>query len=504
MTDPLLLAIDVGTTVLKVILFRPDGSSARVAQRATPLSSPRQGWVEMDMDGLWRLVADTTREVSRGYADRIATIAICGFSSGLFLVDADGRPVRPGIVWNDSRCASLIESWHRSGTMDRIFEISGSAIYPGFSLPLLNWIQSHEPASIARSAHFLACKDWLRLCLTDTVATDQTDASYFPYDVHARNHSRALLDLCGIGGLERLLPPIAESGALAGTLTTTAAERLGLAPEIPVVVGMCDFSSATYATGAVRPGQACTALGTACLNNLIMDSPASNPFGVGLTGATLDGRWLRTLSNTAGTVNIDWFANTFYGGASAQVINQITVDASSIPIGADGITYLPYISTAGVSAPFVHPHARGQFFGISSEHRRPQFARAVFEGVALSIRDAYEAMPVGVEEIRLVGGGAGNEFWCQMIADCTGRTVLVPNVTYASGWGVARLAAEFICADTDDQRNSAACTVRRYESDRRRTAAYVEVFALYKEISAAGVELWTRRARTFEKILDIG
>ena len=110
-------------------------------------------------------------------------------------------------------------------------------------------------------------------------------------------------------------------------------------------------------------------------------------------------------------------------------------------MGANGVLYLPYLSALGITTPFHEPAARAEFFGLTDQHTRGDLLRAVYEGVSLSIRDGYAVLPQPVDEIRLSGGGAKSAFWSQMIADCTGRRVVVPAGSEFGARGAGLLAA---------------------------------------------------------------
>jgi sugar (pentulose or hexulose) kinase len=498
--DDRLLAIDVGTTVAKAVVFERDGSIVGLARRPTPLSAPRPGWSEMDMAHLWRLVGEVSREAVAQADGGVALVSLSGISCGAWLIDAAGRPLRPAILWNDGRCAETNAEWQRSGRIDEIFALSGSVVYPGFTLPLLAWLDREEPETLAEARAVLCCKDWLRFCMTGRIGTDETDASYMPCDVAGRRHSDALMRLCGVERYEALLPPISRSDAIAGTLTIEAAAAMGLRAGVPVAYGMTDLTAATVGAGAIVPGQASTTLGTSCLNSAVMATPDFSPAGIGITGCTILGRWLRTFVNNAGTMNIDWAMRTLFADGMVDVA-QIEREAAAAPLGANGVLFHPYLSATGVVSPFVHPHASGQFFGLREHHRRADLMRAILEGVAFAIRDCYAAMPHPPTEIRLVSGGARNALWCQIIADCLGVPVSVPALDEAGAWGTAMVGAVATGLDPDVATMSARIGIRaRYLPDSVAHAAYSAVFDLYRAIAARDMDLWSAHAEVFRQL----
>jgi sugar (pentulose or hexulose) kinase len=495
--NDLILAIDVGTTVAKAVVFDAGGAILGLARQPTPLSSPRPGWNEMDMDRLWDVVCAVSRAAVADVRGGVGAISLSGISCGAWLIDADGRPLRPAILWNDGRCAETNAAWQRSGRLSEIFALSGSVLYPGFTLPLLAWLDREEGEMLAAARTVLCCKDWLRFRMTGIIGTDETDASYMPCDVAGRRHSAELMRLCGVERRIGLLPPIARSDTIAGTLTREAAAAMGLAAGLPVAYGMTDLTAATVGAGAVMPGQASTTLGTSCLNSAVMALPDFAPSDVGITGCTILERWLRTFVNNAGTMNVDWTLRAFFGD-DATDFTRLEREAASAPLGANGVVFHPYLSPTGVVSPFVHPHASGQFFGLREHHRRADLMRAVLEGVAFSIRDCYAAMVTMPREIRLVSGGARNALWCQIIADCLGVPVSVPALEEAGAWGAAMVGAVASGLERSVPAMAARIGERaRYVPDARAHADYSAIFGLYRAIAARDADLWTVHANVF-------
>ena len=213
-----------------------------------------------------------------------------------------------------------------------------------------------------------------------------------------------------------------------------------------VVAGAGDVPSSTIGAGAVEPGMACTVLGTTCHNSQVVPQPVFEPPDIGLLFCLPESLWLRTMVNLTGTPNLDWAIEQFCGleanvaSSRQELFETVQALAQNSAPGANGLIYHPYLNPVGVIAPFVEPTARAQFFGMTRAHTRSDLLRAVYEGVALSIRDCYDAIGIS-EEIRLVGGGAKSELWCQIIADCTGSQVLVPTGSEFGAKGAALLAA---------------------------------------------------------------
>lgn len=417
----LVLGIDVGSTTLKAAFFDLDEPVApiTVAQTGTPRLNPRPDHFEIEADALWAAVSKVCREAAAEAPGPPAALGISGTACGAWLIDAAGDPTRRPILWNDGRAVEVVEGWVADGTIDRIFEISGNVPYPGYTLPLLRWLAENEPETVERAETVLCLKDWLRMRMTGEVFQDETDASYVPFDIRAREWSAELARVCGVADeAARLLPPLAPPGHTAELRSDVAAE-LGLPAGLPVALGLTDVVAATVGGGVIRPGRSVTNLGTSAFSTLVIESSALSPHGVGITAASPLGRWMRTMVNTSGSMTLDFAAGLITDGDVGRLMEL----AAAAEPGADGVVMLPYLSPAGVVSPFVEPNAHGSFVGLRAGHGPREIARAAVEGLACAIADCYAAMATRPEQIVTVGGAARSDLLLEQIASLTDAPV---------------------------------------------------------------------------------
>jgi sugar (pentulose or hexulose) kinase len=502
-----LLGIDVGTSVVKSVLFNLKGEELVVSRRTPSILRNQPGWSEMSMDGLWADVVATLREVAASDTlkhGEIAGIGLTGMCCSSWLLDGAGQPVRNAILWNDGRAADIIGDWQRDGVLDEVFRIGGNIMFPGYTVAVLRWLQEHEPETLERARWSVYCKDWIRFKLTGEIATDHSDAGYMPYDLRASEYSDTVLRACGVESARRLFPDVLESGDVAGRLLPEVAAETGLSAGIPVVAGLVDVAASTLGAGAYRPGQACTIVGTSFLNNFIYDAPSFEPFGIGVQTRTTPRSWVRSLVNTAGTMNLEWFINQFCAAEKASekaagrsIYDWAEATASAIPLGSEGIIYHPYLNTTGVIAPFLNPVARAQFFGISVEHTRAHMLRAVYEGTALAMLDSYMQVDLEVDEWFIAGGGKRSRFWTQMFADATGRTILVPEGEELGARGVAILAgvASGAYSSIEDAMGQIIHISREHQPDAEAHEKYLRIYELYKRLYEHVMDDWWERHR---------
>jgi sugar (pentulose or hexulose) kinase len=511
MTAPYLLGIDSGTSVVKSVVFDLAGNEIAVARRETPVLTPVPNGAEMDMNLAWRLASETVTEVvaAVGGGDKIAGVGVSGTCCGLWLVDAAGNPARAALLWNDGRAADIIQRWDSDGFLDRVWELTGNAMFPGYRLVALRWLLEHEPETFERARWVLFHKDWLRYKLTGVIGSDESDVGYFPGDLSARGYSEPLLDEAGLSAWRDKLPPVFPSQAVAGEITPEAATQTGLRAGTPVVAGAVDVIASVLGGGAYRAGQAVSILGTSFLNTLVSDQPTYEPKRAGVQTCMPEGKWGRSLINTSGTISIEWMIKTLaeperqQAAATGQSVYELVEQqVTQVPPGAHGIVFLPYLNSTGIISPFNAPHARGEFFGLTLDHTRFDLMRAVYEGIALAMRDCYSVIERPVEEVVLVGGGARSGFWAQMMADATGKRILIPGGTEFGARGGAILAGVGvgIFGSFDEAMAAFIRPDRAYEPHPEYADVYAALYDLYRHLYLNAREAWELRARALGKL----
>ena len=415
------VCVDVGTTVIKAVGYDEDGAEAVIVRRATTVSRPAPGWAEQSMPDVWDCVADSIRSVVDQLGSPIAFVAVTAQGDGCWLVDDQGTPTGTAILWNDGRAKEIVDRWSQRGVLDRAFAINGSQTFAGLPNAILTWLRQYDPGRLERSAAALTCGGWIFAQLTGEVAADESDGSAPFMDIHARRYSARLLQLYDMAWARRLLPGLRDDHRRVGVLRAAAADRINLPEGTPVVMAPYDIATTAIGVGAVRPGQACSILGTTLCTEVVTTTPDLGVDPAGLTVAFgVENRYLRAFPTLVGGEVIQWAC------ALLQLAepDQLTELAMRGAPGADGLIFLPYLSPVGERAPFLDPLIRGTFLGLTLLHRREDLARSVLEGLSFAIADCLTASRAHPIDLRVTGGGAASAGWLRLIADITGVPVL--------------------------------------------------------------------------------
>jgi xylulokinase len=484
------LGLDIGTSGTKALLIDEKGSIRASATAAHPLSTPEPGWAEQKPEDWWKSTIRAVKELLRASkvkASRVAGIGISGQMHSSVFLDRSSKVIRPALLWCDGRTSE--ECRRITGRIGerQLREWVQNPALEGFTLPKVLWLEKHEPAAFARLVKVVLPKDYIRFCLTGTLATEPSDASAtLMYDGAKKQWSRSVLDAMGLSA--SLVPDAGESAEVLGKVTAEAARATGLAKDTPVVGGGADNACGAIGVGLVAPGEAVASWGTSGTVLTPMREPHVDPEMRAHTfcHAAPDTWYVMGVMLTAGGA-FAWHAREIARDLARKkdasaLLNR---EAEAIAPGAEGLTFLPYLQ--GERTPHRDASARGAFVGLSLAHGRAHLSRAVIEGICFGMRDSLAIVRrmAQVNEVLVTGGGAKSKFIRKMQADVYGLPVVRVNREEGPAYGAALLAAVGAGAFEDV---AAACkkTVKRlapepFDADVHRAydAPYGRFRALY-------------------------
>lgn len=434
--SPTVLGIDLGTSSVKALVARLDGTVVAQARGDYPVSNPQPGWSETPASDWLDASAAAVRTAVAQAGSQPAAIGLSGQMHGVVLAAENGRAVRPAMLWSDSRAVDQIDEYNH--LPERLLARLANPLSPGMAGPLLAWLAVHDTAMYRSARWALQPKDWLRAQLTGRFATEPSDASAtLLYDVVGEAWDAELLGALGLDAGK--LPPILDrSVEPAGALTAEAAARLGLRPGVPIAAGAADTAAAALGSQLTEPGTMQLTVGTgAQLVMPVAERPDPLPTRpvTHLYRAATDTGWYRMGAVLNGGLTLDWVRRAL--GASWPELYAAAVVAPQ----ADDPYFLPHLN--GERTPYLDPALRGAWTGLGPRHDRTHLLRAALEGVAFAIRDALDSLdPTGqIAHLRLAGGGTTDPAWRQMLADILGRVLVPVDVPAASGLGAALLGA---------------------------------------------------------------
>ncbi len=489
------LGIDVSTTATKALLLDEAGEVRAVASSEYGYQTPKPLWSEQQPDAWWQGARHSINSVLQQAGidgNQVACIGLTGQMHGLVLLDAQGRVLRPAILWNDQRTGRQCDEIRGQIGVQRLIEITGNDALTGFTAPKILWVRENEPDLYRQAAHILLPKDYLRYCLTGEYATDCADGSgTMLFDLKTRTWSTEVLDQLDIP--RAWLPAVYEGPAVTGRVSQQAAGETGLKAGTPVVAGGGDQAAQAVGVGAVQPGVLALTVGTSGVVFAPTRLPSIEPEGrLHAFCHAVPGAWhlMGVMLSAAGSYK--WFHDILAPNTSFA---ELDAQASRAPLGSEGLLFLPYLS--GERTPHPDPLARAAFAGLTVRHGLPHLARAVLEGVAFGLRDSFtliRAAGLGnMQQVRASGGGVKSALWRQILADVLGVELALVNATEGAAYGAALLAGVGAGIWESAEQASQAClrVVSTTQPVARNVARYDRIYPEYRA-------LYPRLKATFE------
>lgn len=511
-----ILAIDLGTSALKVAVVSTGGTVIDSEQEECQVDLLPGGGAEQDPEEWWRLIVlACSRLIARAAVppESIEAIGCTAQWSGTVPVGAGDRPVRNAIIWMDSRGAAQAARVTRGPVrvqgygvdkLARWISVTGGLPSRSGKDPIAHilWLAEHEPDAYRATRVFLEPKDWLNLRLTGRAA-----ASYDSIALHWVTDNRRPgrigyhQGLLALAGLDRgQLPDLVAATDVVGPLLPGPAASLGVRPGIPVVAGTPDVQSAAIGSGATRDYQAHLYVGTSSwLTCHVPFKKTSLTRNIASLPSAIPGRYfIADEQETAGAALTFLRDRVLYpaGEAPPDAYRRFDEMAARSAPGSGGVIFTPWLY--GERTPVEDHEIRGGFHHLSLAATRDDLVRAVFEGVALNARWLLGAVEgfAGrrMDPIRFIGGGARSEIWSQIFADVLGRAIeQVADPVNANVRGAAMVAAVAI-GDLDfDQVPDRVAVARTFQPDPLVSGQYDRIFAefvgLYKNNRKAHARL---------------
>ena len=433
-----LLGADLGTSGLKLVALDESGTVVAEAESGYAVDSPAPGRAEGDV-GSWRRAFDEAAAAVLGElaGTPVRAVGLSGQMHGTVLVDAAGTPLRPPVLWPDSRAADEVARW-RALPPDARAGLANPLV-PGMTGPVLAWLADHEPDVVERAAAVLLPKDALRAALlpdAEVGATDRSDASAtLLWDVRTDDWSAAAVQAAGVP--RSLLPSVRHGAEVAGRLETPL-------DGVPLTVGGADTALALLAAG-VGGVQVNLGTGVQVLRPVAAPAPADDP-PVHCYADALGG-WYAMAALQNGGSAWEWVCRVL-GLSWAELFEA----AASVPPGAGGVVFAPFLS--GERGGVARPEDRGAWTGLHPGTTRADLARSAVEGVATAVGAATRLLPAPDDgSVVLTGGGARSAVVQQAMADALGRPVQHLRLRSASAIGAAVLAGRAVGLDVVPQRD---------------------------------------------------
>ncbi len=444
------LGIDSGTQSTKALIVDETGQTVGRGQKAYDLiqglgAGHKEQHPQTWIDALAAAVHEALKN-SGIDAGQIAALGVSGQQHGFVPLDAEGEVIRPAKLWCDTATAPQAEKIVNTvGGPDEMIRLTGNGLPAGFTASKILYLKEQEPDNYQHLATILLPHDYINFRLTGEKRMEWGDASGTGLmNVRARTFCEPVINAID-PGIKNFLPDLYPSWEACGRLIPTAAELLGLKPDILVSAGGGDNMMAAMGTGNVQPGIVTASVGTSGTIYAFNPEPVIDPGGEIAAFCDSTGHWLPLLCVMNATVATELVKQLF--SLATDELNRL---AGQVPPGADGLMLLPYFE--GERVPDV-PDGSGVWFGQNQTNATPaHLSRAAMEGVALGMGYGLARLKdlgIAPTEIRLTGGGGNSPVWRQIMADVFQTGVVCTRQTESAAFGAAIQAAWTWYSQTD-------------------------------------------------------
>ncbi|MEK6781499.1 MAG: FGGY family carbohydrate kinase [Bacteroidota bacterium] len=426
-----LIGIDVGTSSIKAsIVDASTGetvSSAQSPAEEMTVSSPHPGWAEQHPDVWWEHTLKSITSALRKTEINSMEVAAIGISyqmHGLVVVDKEHKPLRPSIIWCDSRAVELgNKAFAELGDRYCLQHLLNS---PGnFTASKLKWVQENEPGIYERIYKVMLPGDYIALKLTGDITTTETGLSEGMFwDYQGKAISKKLLDYYGID--KSLIATVVPVFAPQGKLREPVATELGLKPGIKISYRAGDQPNNAFSLNVLNPGETAATAGTSGVIYSVTDKNAFDPrsrvnafIHVNSSESIRNGVLL--CINGTGILN-SWLKKNIRSSGSAYDYEQINSIAAEAPIGADGLIVLPFGN--GTERILENRDVTSSFHGLNfNRHNQSHLFRAAQEGIVFALKYGFDILQEMGLKTEVIRAGNANMFLSPLFREAFVNTI---------------------------------------------------------------------------------
>ncbi|MBQ7983151.1 MAG: carbohydrate kinase [Clostridia bacterium] len=499
------MGLDLGTSGCKSVVYTADGRYISGEYREYP-AQRASGRHELDADVMWdcirAVVAAGAGECRRRTDGRenVEAIIVTSFGEAGVPVDADGNVLHGIVLYTDNRgeaeTNALIDAYGYDNLMKTLYMKPHSM----YTLPKLMWYKNEKPEVYDRMHHFYLIEDYAVWKLSGASQISYSLASRtMAFDVVNKCWCRPVLDAAGID-VSLLSKPV-SSGTVAGTILPGLCEELNLSPDTQIITGAQDQITAAVGAGALTPGTSVDGMGTVECITPVFDRPFADMSlinrGYVCAPHAIDGLYATYAFCYCGGALVQWFrdalAPDIKAQAAAEGISAYTLLDRQIGKDPTGILVMPHF--AGAATPYMDTHTHGAVIGLSLEHSRADFYRAVMEGITYEMRlnlDLIRGGGVNIRALNTTGGGSRSDVWMQIKSDITGLPVNVLENPEAGAVGCIMIGAvtRGYYRDLAEAAGALVRVKKTFEPDMAMHARYTEHYERYRRIYAAVKDIY--------------
>lgn len=495
------IGADIGTTSTKAVLFSSTGEIIYQATVEYPLLTPEPQIAEQDPDEIMEAIVIAIEKVIKYSGVDNKEISVLSFSAAmhsLIAVDAEGKPLTKSITWADQRAEPYAQQLKKTNGKS-LYEKTGTPIHPMSPLTKLMWLREEKPDIFNEASRFIGIKEYVFYRFFKQYVVDYSIASATGlFNMYNLDWDQEALDTAGI--TKEKLSAIVPTTETFSNVDIELTERMGIHPEMKIVIGANDGCLANLGVNAIENGVVAVTTGTSGAIRTVTDKPVSDPKGRIFCYALTDKHWVIGGPVNNGGMILRWLRDELCQEEVEEArrkgidpYNIMTEKMTKIRPGSEGLLFHPYLS--GERAPSWNANARGSFYGLAIHHKREHMMRAVLEGINMNLYMVLLALEevIGIpERIHATGGFAKSSVWRQMMANIFNQEVHIPQTVEGACLGAAVLG-RYAIGEIDD-----LTEVKHMVETQEINVPEKDEVAVYEEL----MPLYIRLSRLFEQEYD--
>ncbi len=477
-----ILGIDIGTGSTKAVAVGTDHKAFDSSQYFYPTKVEQPGYSEQEPELIWQAFQESIRTMVLKTGCSPLAISLSTAMHSLIAVDAAGNALAPMMTWADSRSTAIADALLSSPQGAELYKATGTPVHSMSPLCKLIWIRENQPDFFKKVYKFISIKEYIWFRLFRAFEIDHSVASCTGLmDVKKLNWYPDALQAAGIR--EDQLSALVSTNYVRKDFDPLVALPF-LAKGTPFVIGATDGCLANLGTGAIAPGIAALTIGTSGALRVAGHTAVVNEKAMTFSYRLDEDIFINGGPVNNGGIALKWHLKNWLQKTelTEDDYNQTLGKIEAIEPGAEGLIFLPYLQ--GERAPIWDSKSCGNFFGIHLNHQQPHFTRAVIEGICFALNDVLQSLMASGQEIKQInvsGGFVTSAIWLQIMADITGKRLLLYSVSDASAVGAAYLAFKAIGLSAvyplPDQKE-----VTYIEPNRKNQLTYQTCFGFYKKV----------------------
>jgi gluconokinase len=436
-----IIGADIGTGSTKAVAVDENGKVLITAQVPYPTLTPIPGVSEQEPDIIWQAFVMCIRRITESLDQRPMALSLSSAMHSIIPVDHNGNALHHLITWADNRSADAAEKIKNSDVGRTLYEQTGTPIHSMTPLCKLVWMKQHLPSIFVKAAKFISIKEYVWFKMFGDFEVDFSIASATGlFDIIDHAWHKQALSLAGITE-DKLSTPV-NTTYQRNDMIAEVALSLNVDSVIPVMIGASDGCLANVGSFATTPGTAALTIGTSGAIRVTGSKPSINWDLMTFNYCLDDATFVSGGPVNNGGIALKWYAKNLLGKnmESDSDYEKLLEPLAHIPPGSEGLIFLPYV--LGERAPIWNSEACGVFFGLTARHTQEQLTKAVIEGITLSLHQIARGIESGgqrIDTIHVSGGFVKSHHWVQLLANITGKKILLVNMEDASAMGAAFL-----------------------------------------------------------------